>query len=137
MKFVVTARIFEGQDTVTGKFITVTSKKRLLEAPQVSEAVTVTVVVPMGKVLPLGGLAVRKGGGLQPPLAVQVKKTVAPFELVAVTVRLLGQVTRNGGVVTVTSKLQLVKEPQSSLAVVNTVVVPTGKRLPLGGLATT
>ncbi len=48
---------------------TVTTKPQLVEPPQVSLAVQVTGVVPIGKVLPLGGLQTRLGGGLQPPLA--------------------------------------------------------------------
>ena len=39
--------------------------------------------------------------------------------------------------ITVTVKLQLVKVSQASVAVVNTVVTPTGKVLPLGGYAVT
>ena len=66
---------------------TVTVKLQLVELPHVSLAVQVTVVVPMGNVLPLGGLHTNVGGGLQPPLAVLVKKTTAPFELVALTVK--------------------------------------------------
>jgi hypothetical protein len=44
-------------------------KLQFVELPQESLAVAITVVVPTGKVLPLGGLAVTNGGGLQPPLA--------------------------------------------------------------------
>ena len=96
-----------------------------------------TMVVPMGKVLPLGGVAITLGGGLQPPEADTLKKTTTPFELGAVTVRLDEQVRLIGGFTTVTVKLQLVLLPQVSLAVVNTVVVPTGNVLPLGGVANT
>ena len=49
--------------------MTVIVKLQLVEWPQVSPAVQVTVDEPTGKVLPLGGLQARKGGGLQPPLA--------------------------------------------------------------------
>ena len=52
-------------------------KLQLVLFPHVSLAVVVTVVVPIGNVLPLGGLATTNGGGLQPPLAVQVKNTTA------------------------------------------------------------
>jgi hypothetical protein len=72
-------------------------------------------------------------GGVQPPLAVTLKNTVAPFELVAVTVMLEEQLITIGGRTTVTVKLQLVLSPQVSLAVVYTVVTPIGKVLPLGG----
>ena len=50
---------------------TVTVKLHVALLPQVSLAVAVTVVVPIGKVLPLGGLATMLGGE-QPPLAVTV-----------------------------------------------------------------
>ena len=48
--------------------LTVTVKLQLVELPQVSLAVQVTVVTPIGKVLPLGGLQTTVGG-LQPPVA--------------------------------------------------------------------
>jgi hypothetical protein len=50
---------------------TVTVKLHVALLPQVSLAVTITIVVPIGKVLPLGGLAMALGG-VQPPLAVTV-----------------------------------------------------------------
>jgi hypothetical protein len=108
----------------------------LVSVPQVSLAVAVTVVVPIGNVLPLGGLAVKNGGGLQPPLAVTVKNTVAPFELVAVTVMFDEQLMLIGGLTTVTVKPQLVLLPQLSLAVTATGVVPTGNVLAVGGFST-
>ena len=77
---------------------TVTVKLQLVLLPQVSLAVVNTVVVPIGNVLPLGGLATTVGV-LQPPLAVTVKNTVAPVELVAVTVMLDEQVSAIGEVV--------------------------------------
>jgi hypothetical protein len=49
--------------------LTVTEKLHVLVSPQESVAVAVTIVTPMGKALPLGGLATRLGGGLHPPLA--------------------------------------------------------------------
>jgi hypothetical protein len=69
-----------------------TRNEQLVELPQESLAVQVTVVFPIGKVLPLGGLHVRNGGGLQPPVAELLKNTTAPFELVAVAVILVEQV---------------------------------------------
>jgi hypothetical protein len=50
----------------------VTEKLQLVTVPQVLLAVHVTKVVPSGKVLPLGGLQKSDGGGLQPPLAVEL-----------------------------------------------------------------
>jgi hypothetical protein len=47
-------------------------KLQLALFPQVSLAVLFTVVVPIGNVLPLGGVEFTNGGGLQPPLAVTV-----------------------------------------------------------------
>ena len=72
-------------------------KLQLVELPQVSLAVASTVVVPIGKVLPLGGLATTIGGGLQPPLAVTVKNTLAPLELLALTVMFEEQFSTIGG----------------------------------------
>jgi hypothetical protein len=77
--------------------LTVTVKLQLVLLPQESLAVTNTVVVPTGNVLPLGGLAVTNGGGLQPPEAVTVKNTTAPLELVAVVVMLEEQFKTIGG----------------------------------------
>ena len=131
---VVTVRLDE-QFTARGGRATVTLKLQLVTDPQESLAVAVTVVLPSGNRLPLGGLAERYGEPSQPPLAAQVKYAMAPFELVADTVRLDEQFTARGGRTTVTSKLQLVTNPQESLAVAVTVVLPSGNRLPLGGLA--
>ena len=47
--------------------LTVTVNVQLVELLQLSLAVVVTVVVPMGKVLPLGGEDERFNGELQPP----------------------------------------------------------------------
>jgi len=47
--------------------LTVMVNVQLVESPQLSLAVVVTVVVPMGKVLPLGGEEERFNGELQPP----------------------------------------------------------------------
>jgi hypothetical protein len=72
-------------------------KLQLVLLPQVSLAVHVTVVVPMGNVLPLGGLHTRFGGGLHPPLAVLLKNTVAPLGPLAITVMLDEQVNDSRG----------------------------------------
>ncbi len=78
---------------------TVTVKLQLVNVPHESVAVQLTVVVPSRKLLPLGGLQTREGGGLQPPLAELEKKTVAPLGLVADTVILEEQFNTNGGFV--------------------------------------
>jgi hypothetical protein len=64
--------MFEEQvSTNPGQFDdrTVTLKLQLVTCPQELLAVQVTVLVPSGKLLPLGGLQNSDGGGLQPPLA--------------------------------------------------------------------
>ena len=131
---VATVVMLEGQ-LMNNCGYTVTVKLQLVLLPQLSLAVARTVVVPIGKVLPLGGLAVTNGGGLQPPEALTVKKTVAPLGPVAAVTTLLGQAMDSGGY-TVTVKLHICVLPQVSLAVAVTVVVPIGNVLPLGGLAT-
>ena len=81
--------IFDEQFKTSGGFwggLTIIVNEQLVKCAQLSLALQNTVFVPIGKVLPLGGLQLRNGGGLQPPLAELVKNTIAPFELVAVTV---------------------------------------------------
>jgi hypothetical protein len=89
--------MFDGQkmDIRQLELTTVTVKLQELVWSQASVAVTVTVVVPMGNVLPLGGVAVTDGWP-QPPLAVTVKDTAAPFALVATATRLLEQLSVRG-----------------------------------------
>ena len=65
--------MFGEQVSVSGGHVnglTVTVKLQLVACPQELLAVQVTVVVPIGNALPLGGLQLRDGGGLQPPEAV-------------------------------------------------------------------
>lgn len=69
--------------------------------PHASVAVQLTTVVPIGKVLPLGGLHVTERAP-QPPVAELLNVTVAPFELVAVTVMLDAQIRLIGGGTTLT-----------------------------------
>jgi hypothetical protein len=118
---------------------TVTWKEQFVNWPQASLAVQVTVVTPIGKKLPLGGTQLTLTGA-QPPEAVLLNKTMAPLGVLAGTVMLVEQARLIGGLLgglTVMVKLQLVLPPQLSLAVQVTVVVPTGKVLPLGGLQVT
>jgi hypothetical protein len=75
---------------------TVTLNEQFVQFPQVSQAVQVTIVVPTGNVLPLGGVQVTIGG-LHPPDAELVKKTTAPATLVSVTVILVEQLSTIGG----------------------------------------
>lgn len=119
------------------ELVTVTVKVHSLLSPQESTAVAVTIVDPIGKVLPLDGLAKTNGGGLQPPLPVTMKSTVAPLELVAAVAMFVGQLITMGTFVTVMLKLQVLLFPHESTAVAWTIVVPIGKVLPLAGLAKT
>ena len=67
--------MFEEQvSRIGGKLLwfTVTLKVQLVTCPQELLAVQVTVLVPNGKQVPLGGLQTSVGGGLQPPVAVLV-----------------------------------------------------------------
>lgn len=95
---------------------TVTLKLHELE-PLASEAVLLTIVVPIGKVLPEGGVEMTVGEPPQVSLADTLKKTVAGVE--DVTTMADGQVMDTVQLVgmTVTVKLQLVLLPQLSLAV--------------------
>jgi hypothetical protein len=61
--------MFDEQVSTIGVRVTVTVKLQFVPVPQVSVAVQLTVVVPMGKVEPLNGVQYSDGGGLQPPLA--------------------------------------------------------------------
>jgi hypothetical protein len=130
--------MFDGQVTLIGTCgLTVTVKVQVLVLPHRSLAVARTVVVPQGKTLPLGGLSLTEGI-VQPPEAVKEKYTTAPLGPVAVVVMFDGHVTLIGTWgLTVTVKLQVALFPQLSLALPDTVVVPQGKTLPLGGLKVT
>ena len=98
-------------------------------------AVQVTVVVPIGKVEPEAGVQVT----VAPLVAVGVGYvTTPPVEVVAVTIMLIGQVIIGGCCcgVTVTVKLHDA-EPAEFIAVQVTVVVPSGKVEPDGGVQVT
>ncbi len=114
--------------------MTVTLKLQVADWPPASVAVQVTVVIPIGNVLPVGGLQMT-ATGRQPPLAEPVKFTTAPAALVAVAVRSDEPVSTIGGRgLTVTVKLPVAVWPHASVAVQVTVVVPSGNVLPLDGL---
>src|ERR1051325_5788195 len=88
----------------------------------------VTVVTPTGKVLPLS-------------VALTVKVTLLRLHrpVSAVKTRLPGQAVKTGfsKSFTVTVKVQTLVLPLASVTVLVTVVTPTGKVLPLGGVLTT
>ena len=109
--------------------------------PAGSDAVQLTVVVPIGNVLPEGGMhvTVNADWASSGSVAETVTVTVAPEGDVAVVVMFagnvsVGEVVSGGGGVTVTLKLPDVLFPAGSEAVHRTLVVPTGKVLPEAGV---
>jgi hypothetical protein len=58
-----------GKESISTDPFTVIVKVQLVTWPQELLAVHVTMLVPAGKQLPLGGVQNKFGGGLQPPLA--------------------------------------------------------------------
>ena len=134
----VSTRLLEQVNTGLCVSVTVTVKLQLDVLPLASVAVVVTIVVPSGKVLPLSRLLTRF---VTPQLSVAftVKVTLLRLHRPASVdnTRLPGQViTGFCASVTVTVKLQRVVLPLASVAVLVTVVVPTGNVLPLALLLT-
>src|ERR1051325_6379120 len=76
---------------------TVTVNVQVALWPQLSLAVHVTVVVPMGKVLPLGGLHTTVTGAQPPPVVGAGYVTLAPAALDAAAFWFGGQVIDNCG----------------------------------------
>ena len=116
---------------------TVTVKLQVAVFPDSSVAVQVTVVVPTGRIEPLGGLHTEVTPGQLSDIVGAGKVTVALLEIgqvcAATAVTLAGQVIC-GGCVSFTVTVNV----QSGLAVVpdasqKTVVVPTGKNEPEAG----
>src|SRR5260370_4421908 len=116
----------------------VTVNEQLAVLPVASVAVQVTVVTPFGKDEPLGGLHTTLTPG-QLSVTVGAKVTVAAHTPGSVPVVIsAGQVITGFSVsLTVTLKRQLATLPLASVAVHDTVVVPTGKIDPGCGLQTT
>ena len=112
---------------------------QLEELPEVSVAVLVTVVTPIGKTLPEGGLLTTVTIEEQLSVAVTLKLTTAPhWPLNAATWVSAGQVITGAVVsITVTLKVHVAVLPDESVATLVTVVVPTGKVLPDAGVDTT
>jgi len=78
--------------------LTVTENEQFVLSPQESLAVVFTVVVPIEKVLPLGGADWRFNGELHPPEADVLKCTMATPAALAVTVKLDEQFNAIGGI---------------------------------------
>src|ERR1043165_286753 len=120
-----------GSEITGGWFInwTVTLNDCWVELPDASVALTITVVVPTGKRLPLGSDTVTPGLASTRSLAVGIAKvTMVPLALVVVIVMSLGTWARTGGVVsrTVTVKLAWLVLPALSVAFTSIVVTPSG-----------
>ena len=119
--------------------VTVTVKVQMLVFPLASVALLVTVVTPTAKVLPLGGV-LTKLVTLQLSVAVTVNVTLLRLQrpASAASTKLAGQVSTAFCVsVIVTVNVQLLVLPLASVAVLVTVVTPTGNALPLARLLTT
>ena len=114
---------------------TVTVKEQLALLPAASVAVQWTVVMPFEKRLPLAGLQPMLAPA-QLSLAVAAKATTAPhWPGSLLTMMSPGQWAAGGSVsFTVTLKLHVAIFSAASVAMQLTVVVPFGKKLPLGGV---
>jgi len=113
-------------------------KLHVLVLPLASVAVLVTVVVPIGNVLPLAGLLTRF---VTRQLSVAVTVNVTLLRLhrptSAVNTKFVEHVITGFCVSsTVTVKLHVLVLPLESVAVLVTVVIPTWNMLPLAGLLT-
>src|ERR1051325_4594347 len=96
-----------GQVTDNGAW-TVPLNLHAAEWAQLSLPVTLTVEVPSGKVLPLGGLAVAEAP-LQPPLVPTEKVTAAPPGPVASAFLLTGQVAARGALTVCVTGLEVLR----------------------------
>ena len=114
---------------------TVTVKLHVAVLPDVSVAVTITVVVPFGKFVPDGGAAATVTPG-QLSYAFTLKVTTAEHSpVVAGTVIFAGHITVGFCVsLIVTVNEQLAELPLASVTVQLTVVVPFGNVEPDAGL---
>ena len=102
--------------------------------PAASRAFTVTVVVPIGNVVPDGWEYVIVGTAVTASVAVAEKFATAPAADVASSVRLAGTVSA-GAIVSFTITVNDAEptSPAASFAVTVTIVLPSGNVLPLGG----
>jgi hypothetical protein len=118
--------------------LTVTVNVQMFVLPLLSQTVFVTVVVPTGKAKPLARELVRfVTAQLSEAVTLKVTLLVQAPEAVF-TVRFAGQVIVGFCVsFTVTVKVQIFVLPLQSVAVLVTVVVPTGKAKPLAELLVT
>ena len=115
---------------------TVTVNEQLPELPDVSLAEQVTVVTPIGKLLPEAGEHVTGRAPSQASLAVAENVAVAEPEPAGFSVKLIGpgQVTIGAWLsATVTVKLHELLLPDVSEAEQVTVVTPLGKAFPEAG----
>ena len=118
---------------------TVTVKVEVVLLPEASVAVTVTVVVPTGNVLPEAGSATTV---TEPELSVAVGRvnvTAAPQVPASIVADTAGASATTGAStsVTVTVKVEDELLPEASVAVQVTVLTPMAKSLPEAGVQTT
>lgn len=116
--------------------LTVTVKLPVALPPVLFVAVQLTVVAPSGNVEPEAGVQLAEIVPCTGSVAVTVKVTTAPEELVASALMFPGRL-RVGRPDTVTVKLPVALFPALSVAVQVTVVVPSGKVEPEAGVQLT
>ena len=117
---------------------TVTVKLQLEALFDASVAVQVTEVTPMGKQLPEGGLQTTVTAQLSETVGAKVTFAQVSLTLFVTAVMFAGQVKLGACVsVTVMVNEQESEVPSSLVPVTVTVVVPTGKNDPEGGLLVT
>jgi hypothetical protein len=118
----------------TTRVCTVTSKKHCAVLPAASVAVYETRERPAGKFVPEGGEAVTVGSETASETSTGSYVTGVPADDSVDACTSAGHV-RVGGVVssTMTRNVHVAVLPEASVAVAVTVVLPSGKVLPLGG----
>ena len=122
-----------------GRFSTDTENEHVAVLFEASRAVHVTLVTPIGfpeaKYEPLGGVQVYVTYGQLSVTFVGVNVTVAPLHVASDSTEMFaGQIIVGGcASTTVTEKLHAAELPDASETVHDTVVVPRGNVVPLGG----
>jgi hypothetical protein len=123
-----------GTAMVGASLVTMTVNSPLSCSPAKSVAVQDTMVFPMRKLLPFGGMHTGVSAGCSVSVTVAAKSTMAPVAPVAATVMFAGTVRSGAVLVIVTEKVACPVKPRESVAVHVTVLMPIGKTAPLAGV---
>ena len=108
---------------------TTTTLNEQMLVPQAFVAEQVTVLVPMAKLLPLGGEHAKR----PPPVTTGLGKSTTALLLHVVAKMVDGQVMLTAGICVTTTLIEHCVFPQALVAMQSTVLVPRLKLLPLGG----